>query len=349
MKINNIIGSAIVLLAALSSCATHDPFGDRMEIGQVLPTVNWELNSTLVKAGNYATFKAQYYTSDEHQIKGSAVWALTQRQQSSQATCKLTSSLAYTKIYAFTDTVRAMSQMAAYDHSLAVWDGYEFTLTDSFPTSTTLKPVTWNNPETWDEKKFKDYYPETFAQEFVDYVVNALTKDSTYYADLRGVYIKYDFPQELFVQLNAKYGLDFPTVTASDEKSDAWFVTENDEIDHYYYLTLDDGVKVTHEIATPDQAPAGVSVYPVYKSSPWVFCRYSDDTGGKITSVRSQFMPYLKELISTIPFTDWIYSSSDKAYAVDFSRTYYLEPEFRVYDDNGKTGVTTDNKEITLN
>ena len=182
----------------------------------------------------------------------------------------------------------------------------------------------------------------------MDYMVNALTKDSTYYNDLRNVYINYDFPAELFNQLNGQYNMDFPTVTASADKSDAWFTT--DEVDHYYYITVgDDGSAVYHEIAQAGDAPAGVNVQPVYKSAFWLFSRYSDDTGGKITTVRRQYMPYFKSMLETIPFTSWIYNTADKVYTVNFSRTYFLEPQFRVYDTDGKVGVTTDNKEVTLN
>ena len=50
-----------------------------------------------------------------------------------------------------------------------------------------------------------------------------------------------------------------------------------------------------------------------------------------------------------IPFTSWIYNTADKSYTVNFSRKYSLMPQFRVYDTDGKMGVTTDNKEVTLN
>jgi hypothetical protein len=221
-------------------------------------------------------------------------------------------------------------------------------LTDSFPTSRTLAPVSWVNPEEWDQEKFDSYYPSTFKEEFMAYMVNALTKDSTYYNDLRNVYIKYNFPIELFEQLNVQYGINFPTDTTTDDKSNAWFTT--DEVDHYYYITVgDDGKAVYHEITSESEAPSGVNVQPVYKSAFWLFSRYSDDTGGKITTVRRQYMPYFKSMLETIPFTSWIYNTADKAYTVNFNRTYFLEPQFRVYDTDGKVGVTTDNKEVTLN
>ena len=348
MKRYKIFGLVTLMALIATSCAIHDPFADNGELGQVLPTVDWEQGSTVVKAGRYATFKGKYYTTSEKTIDHSEVWCLIKREQTATATSKLTTSLAYTKNYSLTDTERSSQMVASYPHSKAEWDGYEYVRTDSFPTSRTLAPVTWINPEEWDQEKFDSYYPSTFQQEFKDYMVNALTKDSTYYNDLRNVYINYEFPAELFEQLNGQYNIDFPTVTASADKSDAWFTT--DEVDHYYYITVgDDGSAVYHEIAQESDAPAGVNVQPVYKSAYWLFSRYSDDTGGKITTVRRQYMPYFKSMIETIPFTSWIYNTSDKAFTVNFSRTYYLEPQFRVYDTDGKVGVTTDNKEVTLN
>ncbi len=347
MKLYKILGILVFVAAATTSCAIHDPFADNMELGQILPTVDWEQNSVLVKAGNYATFKAKYYTTSENSIDHSEAWAMVTRSQEASATSKLTTSLSYTKTVSTNDTVRSSQMMASYEHSKAEWDGYEYVLTDSFPTSRTLAPVTWNSPEEWDQDKFDTYYSSDFAEEFVEYIIDALTKDSTYYNDLRNVYINYDFTQEQFEALNAKYNVDFPTVTDSGDKSDAWFTS--DEVDHYYYETIVDGVTIINEIATAEEAPSGVNVYEIYKSSEWLMCRYSDDTGGKITNVRSEYMPYWKELISSIPFTGWIYSTSDMNYSVSFTRTYYMMPDFRVYDSAGKVGVTSENKEITLN
>lgn len=349
MKINHIILLSVVLLAStLTSCAVHDPFTDNMEMGQVIPTVDWEQNSTVVKAGNYATFKGKYYITDGKSIDHSEVWYLVKREQTAAATSKLTTSLSYTKTYSLADTVRSAQRAATYAHSQAVWDGHEYVLTDSFPTSRTLGPVAWISPQEWDQERYESYYPADFAQEFCDYMVSALTKDSLYCNDLRNVYINYDFTPEQFQALNQQYGIEIPTDTAMDKKSDNWYTT--DVVDHYYYIAVQDSVtKVYHEISTQEEAPQGVSVYPVYESSFWLFSRYSDDTGGKITTVRWQYMPYWQSLISQIPFTAWIYNSSDKTYTVNFTREYKLLPDFRVIDTDGKVGITTNNKEITLN
>lgn len=348
MKIFNILGSLALLVAMTTACAVNDPFADNMDIGQVVPTVSWEL-SDVAKAGGYVSFKAKYYTNSEHSIDHCEVWGLVTRSTSAAATCRLTTSLSYTKTVNSTDTVRTSVLLARFDHSKAEWDGHEYVLVDSFQVSSTLAPINWVDPEVFDEDRFNMYYPETFQQEFIDHVVEYLTRDSVYYNDLRNIYINYDFTAEQFDELNAKYGLSIPFDTEASEKSKLWYVN-TEVVDHYYYITVNDaGVKTEHEISTADQAPAGVNVYEVYESSPWVYCRYSDDTGGRITSVRKQYMPFWKDLINMIPFQDWIYNSSDKNYSVNFTRNYTLYPTFRVFDETGKVGKDTETKQISLN
>ncbi len=346
MKLYKLIGSVALSALVLSSCANHDPFANNLEIGQIVPTAYWELNSSTCKAGGYVHFKGKYYTSSDKQLDRSEVRSVVKRDQSAAATCKLTTSYALTKTVAQQDTVRYDS-VYSYPHSKAEWDGYEYVLTDSFPTSRTLSPVTWNEPTEWDQDRFDLYYPSTFQEEFTSTIVTALTKDNTYYNDLRNVYINYDFTAEQIQTLNQKYNLNIPTVTEAGDKSDAWFTTTT--VDHYYYITVADSVTTFHEIKTQAEAPEGVSVYPVYQSAEWVFSRYSDDTGGTINSVRDEYMPFWKELISEIPFTGWIYNSSDKNYSVSFSRKYTLVPSFRVYDTTGKAGVASDTKTVELN
>ncbi len=350
MKLYNKVGALACGLAlmALASCAVNDPFADNLEIGQTLPTASWELGSTVCKAGSDVSFKGKYYTSSERKIDRSEVWAAVTRSESSAATVRLTSSLSYTKTVTSSDTVRSSQMVKSYPHSQAEWDGWEFVLSSTFPTSITLTPVNWTEPTTWDEEKFNSYYPSTFQEEFKATVVNYLTKDSTYINDLRRVYINYDFTVEQIAALNTKFKVDFPTETALDKKSDLWF-TDQTTVDHYYYITVADGVTTNHEIKTKEEAPAGVKVYDVYKSSPWIFCRYSDDTGSAITSVRAEYMPLLKGMMELIPFTSWIYNTADKNYSVEFKRSYKLIPSFKVFDTEGKMGMDTDDKSVDLN
>ena len=97
MKRYKIYGLLALMALLTASCAIHDPFADNGELGQILPTVDWEQGSTLVKAGNYATFKGKYYTTSEKAIDHSEVWCLIKREQVATATSKLTTSLAYTR------------------------------------------------------------------------------------------------------------------------------------------------------------------------------------------------------------------------------------------------------------
>lgn len=352
MKIYNKLAVVATSLLVMTSCGVHDPFADQVDFGQILPTVSWELGSSVAKAGSDVSFKGKYYTTAEDAtIDHSEVWAMVVRSESAAATLKLVSSPAYTKTVNSTDTVRSSQMVQSYPHSAAKWDGYEYVLDASFSTSRTLGPISWNDAAAWDNDQFNMYYPASFKQEFNETVVNYLTKDSTYYNSLRQVYLNYDFTAEQFEQINAQFasaGIALPTVTGSD-KEDTWF-TNTEVIDHYYYETVaDNGVKTINEIAKEEDAPSGVKTYPVYKSSPWVLCRYSDDTGGAITYVRHEYMPLWKALIQLIPFEDWIYNSSDKVYSVDFTRKYNLVPQFKVYDTKGKVGTDTDSKSIDLN
>lgn len=353
MKIYNKLAIVATSLLAMTSCGVHDPFADNMDLGQIVPTVSWELGSTVAKAGSEVSFKGKYYTTAEDaSIDHSEVWAMVVRTESAAATLKLVSSPAYTKTVNSTDTVRSSQLIQSYPHSDAKWDGYEYVLDATFGTSRTLGPISWVDAKEWDIDQFNMYYPSTFQDEFKETVVNYLTKDSTYYASLRQVYTNYNFTTEQFEKVNAQYastGLSIPTVTDNEGKTDLWF-TDTQVVDHYYYETVNsDGTTTIHEIAKAEDAPEGVNAYEVYKSSPWVMCRYSNDTGSAITYVRHEYMPLWKSLIELIPFEDWIYNESDKIYTVDFSRKYNIIPQYKVIDTKGKVGTDTDSKSIDLN
>lgn len=352
MKLYNKIGLFAAGAMMMASCAVNDPFADKMEIGQVLPTVSWELSSGVCKAGNEAGFLGKYYTTAEGvSIDRAEVWGMITRTESASATQKLISSPAYTKTVSVTDTVRGSHLLQTYPHSMATLEGQEYHLNAAFPTSRTLSPVSWNAPLEWDDEKFASYYPETFKAEFCEKMVDYLTADSTYFGGLRNVYLLYDFTAEQFAEINAKYpnNTPLPFPGEGELKDDLWYSADTETTVGYYYTTLVDSVLVEHEIATPEEAPAGVDVYPVYKAPHWVYCRYSDDIGGAVTSVRPEYMPMWKELVQLIPFESWIYNSTDKNFAVEFSRKYSIVPQFKVIDTNGKIGTDTESKIVELN
>lgn len=359
-------------LATVTSCAKHDPLADAMEIGQPVPTCYWSVGSSACKAGDDFTFNGKYYTDDNHTPDHSEVWYLVKRDESASVTVKLAGrSLSYNKSIASTDTVRDNQSIVSFPHSEEYWNGYEYELNGSVPTSVTLSPVDWKNVSEWDQEKYDMYFPAGFAEEFMTEVIDYLTKDSTYYAGLRTVYINYNFTNEQFAAVNSKYNLQFPTDikidpsdprSAATDKSDRWYeTTENDpdKVTGWYYKDVDGNdntviYEVAKDVVTVDETGLrgtynGKNCFPVYDSAPWVFCRYDDDAGAIVKAVRASYIPAFKELLALISFPDWIYDSSENQYTVVFSREYSLDAQFRVYDTVGNVGKASDIRNIKLN
>ena len=375
MKLQYKLGAVALAGVAMTSCSQHDPFEDVVTPGQAVPTVNWALGSTVANAGDSVAFEGKYYTDKEHTPDHAEVWSNVVVTESAAATLGLTQSLKYTQTVNTVDTVRTSQVVASYPHSMAKWDGYEFVLNAKFPTSVTLKSVKWTNIAEWDQNRFDSYYPADFMSSFTAKVNDYLTKDSVYYNDLRHVYVNYAFTLNQIQEVISKYpqlpGLDKLLLEDAGQKSDAWYTkitveSGKEEVENvvgYYYLELVGDVNVYREVALDDpkletvdgkqyynvSETLKVPAYKVYESSPWVFCRYDDNRGEVIATVRGNYMPVFRDLIALIPFTDWIYNSADKVYSVTFDRKYSLGVVFKVVDTVGNVGYTTEVKEVSLN
>lgn len=375
MKLQYKLGAVALAVVAMTSCSQHDPFEDVVTPGQAVPTVNWALGSTVANAGDSVAFEGKYYTDKEHTPDHAEVWSNVVVTESAAATLGLTQSLKYTQTVNTVDTVRTSQVVASYPHSMAKWDGYEFVLNAKFPTSVTLKSVKWTNIAEWDQNRFDSYYPADFMSSFTAKVNDYLTKDSVYYNDLRHVYVNYAFTLNQIQEVISKYpqlpGLDKLLLEDAGQKSDAWYTkitveSGKEEVENvvgYYYLELVGDVNVYREVALDDpkleivdgkqyynvSETLKVPAYKVYESSPWVFCRYDDNRGEVIATVRGNYMPVFRDLIALIPFKDWIYNSADKVYSVTFDRKYSLGVVFKVVDTVGNVGYTTEVKEVSLN
>lgn len=355
---------ALGAVAMLTSCEKNDPLDPIVVPGQKVPTTYWEVGSTTCKAGESFTFLGKYNLDYEGASPSySEVWYRIVREESAAATVKLAgASLSYTKTVTDNQVVRSYQPIVRYNHDKAEWAGHEFRVNGVVPVSSTLKPINWKDAAEWDADRFAQYYPEGFASEFNSEVIELLTKDSTYYNALRQVYISHPFTMEQFAEVNSKYNLAFPTnidMTKDDngaaEKSDAWFSTTtvaatDADIIGWYYTTLDaNGNKIVHEVPKDVVKQEGINYYAVYKSAAWVFCRYDDDLGAIISTVRAAYIPAFKDLLGSITFDQWIYDSSNKAYKVEFARKYSLDAQFRVYDTLGGEGIASDVRTILIN
>ena len=54
-----------ILMFSLASCERYDMIDNVVRVGQMAPTIYWELPSNSVAAGENVEFRAQYYTREE--------------------------------------------------------------------------------------------------------------------------------------------------------------------------------------------------------------------------------------------------------------------------------------------
>lgn len=355
MKIQYKLGLLAIGALVLSSCNKYDVFQEVAPVGQAVPEAYWQLNSSVCKAGESFGFQGKYNPHPGMEIDRSEVWYQIVRQEEASVVSKLGgASLGYTHKSTKTDTIRSLQSCAVFPHSLAVWDGHEFIIDGEVPVSRTLSPVKWADIATWDQENFDNYYPEGFAEGFLEKVIGYLTDPETtasYYNALRSVYISYDFTNEQFAAVGLP-AIDMEQPEA--DKSDKWYSTteaSDDAVVGYYYLEVVNGENVAKEISKEagENWTGDVPVYPVYDSSAWLFCRYDDNAGAIVTSIRSEWLPKFRTLIEQIPFEAWIYDSANSCYKVDFSRKYSLNAVFRVYDTKGEQGQAYDRLTIDIN
>lgn len=377
MKIQYKLGIMSLGLLVFSSCEKHDPIDDNAAIGEYVPNVYWELGSTACKAGESFSFSGKYWTEDGYTPDHSEVWYSEIREQTSTASVKLAGTLlSYTKTVSEVDTVRIAAKKAEFSHEDAVWDGFEYVITGLVPTSSTLSPLKWS-PKVWDEitvKRFESYFPDSFDVQFKKEVIGYLQKDS-YYSALRKVYCDYYFTNEQVQAVNNEFGVDLPLLpdtiiskpdaktAAGTYKSDLWYTTTEDSksaVVGYYYITIaEDGSSVINEISEAEtmKDEAGNLVYTGdvtkrayrrYDSAPWVLCRYDDDQGAIVSTVRAEYIPAFAKLLEVITFDQWIENGKD-GYAISFDRKYSLNAQFRVIDNAGNVGIAYDKHTVTIN
>lgn len=370
MKINiNKALAAATMTLAMAGCANHDLIPDIAQVGQAVPTVYWEVGSTVCKAGESFSFQGKYNNQPGRTPIRSEVWYEIVRDDVAAVSTKLGgASLNYTQTASANDVMRSYQCAAVFPHQAEYWDGHQNIFTGTVPVSRTLTPVMWVDPAEFDADRFASFYPEGFVESYLEKIYGYLTDEASaaaYYNALRTVYLNYAFTNEQF----AAVGLPELDLSGDDngtaKKSDAWYAYSSDKPTQQvgvYFITLDAEGNVVYNERPMDYEPAeGQMVFPVYDAAEWVFCRYDDNSGSVVTSVRPEWLPRFRTLIEQIPFEAWIYDSANGVYKIDFSRRYSLNAQFRSYDKNTNQlsdpnapefeGVTskTDLKTISIN
>lgn len=169
MKRNSYIVALLLGAGTLfTSCEVNDQLGDLTQVGQVAPHVQWDLQSSTVKAGNPVPFAAQYYSSVNREIIRSEVWYNVVENIQTTIASPWMRTFTYSFVEASSEQLRIAQKIATYQHDPAMWDidRKAFQLNTTFPTSNTLRPISWTEVESFESDKFNLYFGESFAAEF---------------------------------------------------------------------------------------------------------------------------------------------------------------------------------------
>ncbi|MGL4411618.1 MAG: hypothetical protein ACRCTF_05725 [Bacteroidales bacterium] len=166
----NYIVAMFLATAILPSCSVNDQLGELTQVGQVAPHVQWDLQTTTVKAGNSVPFAAQYYSSVNRSILRSEVWYNVVENIQTTIACPWMTTFSYSFVDATSEELRISQKISTYNHDQAEWNGDKkaFQLNTSFPTSNTLRPISWTEVESFEIEKFDLYFGQDYKQEFIE-------------------------------------------------------------------------------------------------------------------------------------------------------------------------------------
>jgi hypothetical protein len=137
-----------LLLISAASCEKHDPFDENTITGAVGPETYWTIESSMVKAGESMGFTGQYY-STVAKIDHSEVWYELFEKEDKLVTASLIKAFTYSYTSNTTNQKRMLQTIETYEHTEDLWNDSlrAYILTDRFPVSNTLSPITWVQPK----------------------------------------------------------------------------------------------------------------------------------------------------------------------------------------------------------
>lgn len=326
-KIINILTLAMMVVA-LASCEKHDFFDENTITGTVGPETYWTIESSAVKAGTGMGFTAQYYSTVE-EIDHSEVWYDLWERVDKMVSCPLIKSFSYNYTSSTTEQKRVLQTVQTYAHTDNLWNDSlrAFALTDVFPVSYTLAPVSWKNPKDTIgfTKNLNAYFGESFAKEFKDGLTPKMT-----YAAYMDVFKGLSLMDSAYIQ--------WVTDSTFDKNANAWkkhfkqYETVFDTIGTYF-----DSVPITEDTRFGLDT-VGWEVTTKYIVNAWV---------DSSQYVYPQIMDTVDKLWNNkVTFQDLVFGSD--GFAVEYQQSFYINAEFRAYDKAG-TYSSTDSKEITIN
>ena len=338
-----------LLLVAAASCEKHDPFDENTITGAVGPETYWTIESSMVKAGESMGFTGQYY-STVAKIDHSEVWYELFEKEDKLVTASLIKAFTYSHTSNTTNQKRMLQTIASYEHSEDLWNDSlrAYVLTDRFPVSNTLAPISWVQPKDLDgfDKNLHAYFGENFATEFKAGVTAKMnpSEEERNYAAYMNVLQGLSHLTDTIITPNGDQMpyVQWMTDSTFNANTNAW-VKDFKQNDTIWSKTLFDTVGMNVELKFK------TSGRPPKQDTTW----YYDTT--YLTKPQMEKVnhvwPKIKHDVDSVwenhvTFYDLILGAD--GYSIEYQRSYYINAELRIYDEKG-TYSKTDSKEIGIN
>lgn len=338
-----------LLLITIASCEKHDLFDENTITGAVGPETYWTVESSMVKAGESMGFTGQYY-STVAKIDHSEVWYELFEEEYKLVTASLIKAFTYSVTGNTTSQKRMLQTIKSYEHSEDLWNDSlrAYILTDKFPVSNTLSPISWVQPKDLEgfDKNLNAYFGESFAAEFKAGVTAKMnpTADERNYAAYMNVLQGLSLLGDTIVTPNGDLMpyIKWMTDSAFNANTNTWnkFFKKNDTI--WSKVNFDTvGIQIDTTFKTTGRPPKQDTTWiydTTYLTKPWV---------DKVEYVYPQITHALDSVWENhVTFYDLILGAD--GYTIEYKRDYYINAELRVYDEKGNYSKT-DAKKIGIN
>lgn len=339
---------ALFLISA-ASCEKHDLFDENTITGAVGPETYWTIESSMVKAGESMGFTGQYY-STVAKIDHSEVWYELFEEEYKLVTASLIKAFTYSYTSNTTNQKRMLQTIQKYEHSEDLWNDSlrAYVLTDRFPVSNTLSPISWVQPKDLEgfDKNLHAYFGENFAAEFKAGVTAKMnpSEEERNYAAYMNVLQGLSHLTDTIVTPNGDLMpyVKWMTDSAFNANTNTWnkFFKKNDTI--WSKVNFDTvGIQIDTTFKTSGRPPKQDTTWiydTTYLTKPWV---------DKVEYVYPQIKHALDSVWENhVTFYDLILGAD--GYTIEYKRDYYINAELRVYDEKGNYSKT-DAKKIGIN
>ena len=356
----------LILMTAVA-CEKHDLFDENTITGAVGPEAKWDIASSMIKAGESMEFTGQYYsTVADNYIDHSEVWYELFEKEDKLVTASLIKSFSYSYTSNTTAQKRMLQTIQSYAHSEDLWNDtlHAYVLSDKFPISYTLSPVSWAQPKDTNAftKNLHAYFGENFAADFKQGLTAKMnpSAEERHYGAYMNVINGLSLLTDTILTPNGdrmRY-VDWMVDSAFNANTNQWnysFKVMDTIWSKEDFDTLDIIIKDTFSVSKPDRYGKRDTTYftdTTYITHP-VFLSTVD------------VYPQIKQALDSVwenhvSFYDLI--QGPDGYSIEYKREYFVNAELRIYDKKGfdpakhqegaYTGGTyskTDAKEIAIN